>query len=162
MSQQLYTINMSPAFEGTIADSRPCQVMSGRNDTASELLYGKFVSRGPNADGLGIKLPAAAEVLLGVLTQSHREESVLGLEPKSIGNVLSQGVVNMIVENAVTQASGVLVRIDSGGSGAGSLRGGAAVAASLVLIPGARFLSAASAGAIVQVEFNLPAMPALA
>jgi hypothetical protein len=79
-----------------------------------------------------------------------------------MGNVLSRGRAIVKVENAVTPASQVLIRIDGGGNGAGSFRGGAAVAASLVAVPNARFMGSAGVNELVEVEISLPPVPALA
>jgi len=164
MPQLTYALEISgPGFEGDLADSRPMHIRGYRNDAGAELPYGRFVTKSANADNLGMKLPAAGEVLLGILAHDHSEEKqTTGLLDKRMGNVVAQGRVVVKVENAVTPASAVLVRIDSGGNGAGSVRAGAAVGGSLVALTNARFLGSAAINGLVVLEFEIPPVPTLA
>jgi hypothetical protein len=165
MPQTTYTIDPLPAFAGTLASSRDVVVQGRRNDApaAAEMPYGKAVMRSTAVDGFGMVPVAAGGVLLGVLVRGRRYEgSEIGLLSGLFGDVVSKGPVYVQVENAVAIGDNVLVRIDSGGLGAGSIRGGAAVAASLVSVPQARFVTAAAANGIAELELNLPAVPSLA
>lgn len=163
MAQLTYSLELAAGYEGQISDSRPSQLDGRRNDAGAELPFGKAVSKSTATDNLGMKLPAAGEVLLGILVHAmDNEKTTTGLPSLEMGNVLSRGRALVKVENAVTPASQVLVRIDGGGNGAGSFRGGAAVAASLVAIPNARFLGSAGVNELAEVEINLPPVPALA
>lgn len=162
MGQLTYALELSAGFEGQISDSRLCQIDGRRNDAGAELAFGRAVSKSANADNLGMKLPALNEVLLGILVHGmDNEKTVTGLPSLEMGNVLSRGRAWVKVENAVTPASQVLIRIDSGGNGAGSFRGGAAVDDSLVAVPQARFLGSAGINELVEVDVNFPAIPAL-
>lgn len=165
MPQLTYALEQSLGYEGNLADTRDIRVDARRNDAAAsaELPFGRFVTKSAATDHLGMKLPAASEVLLGILVHSHsNEKTVTGLPNLEFGDVLSQGRVLVKVENAVAPGDIVLCRIDSGGNGAGSCRGGAAVAASLTAIPQARFLTAAAINGLAVVELNMPAVPTLA
>lgn len=163
MAQLTYSLELAAGYEGQVSDSRPSQIDGRRNDSGAEIAFGKAVSKSSATDHLGMKLPAAGEVLLGILVNSQDfEKTATGLPDKDMGSVLSRGRVLVKVENAVAPGDGVLVRIDTGGSGRGSFRGGAAVAGQLVLVPQARFMTAAAANGLAEVDVNFPAVPTLA
>lgn len=162
MPQLTYSLNMAPGFEGQISDSRLAQIDGFRNDGVVEIPFGKAVTRSANADGRGCKLPATGEVLLGIMAHSHvYEQQPVGLLPLQLGNVVSRGRMYVRSETAVTPASAVTVRINTGGAGAGSFGGTAPAAGAFIAVPQARFLSSAAAGELVEIDINLPSVPVL-
>lgn len=172
--QTSYSVTMAAAFEGQIAESGPKRIRTGRNNMAStQIGYGRFVAFDPGSGttDLAIKLPdALSNLLLGVLIwQAAHEPQTTGIDPVTgIGDVMEQGTVWMLTEQAVTPADPVYVRVDVSASPTGTSpavgkvrkdadpTGGLASVDRAVAVPNCRFLTSASAGALVKVELNRP------
>jgi hypothetical protein len=172
--QTTYSINMAAAFEGQIAESGPKRIRTGRNNmAATQIGYGRFVAfdGGSGTSDIAIKLPdALANEFKGVLVwQAAHEPQTTGIDPVTgIGDVMEQGTVWMLTEQAVGPADPVFVRVDVSASPTGTSpavgkvrkdadpTGGLASVDRAVAMTNARFLSTAAAGALVKVQLNLP------
>jgi hypothetical protein len=151
------------ALAGLIADIQPKFVRSGTYESATRAPYGIFVKKGANDDG--VTLPSAlTDKIVGAIGFSHFVETLgIGAQTQPIGqyesvNVLSRGVINALVEEAVTPADPVYVRIADGIADATKTQKGAvrksADSATAKLLRGARFLTSTAAGGFAQVEFD--------
>ena len=158
--QTSYSVNQAAAFEGMQAtDFSPRNVKSFAAEVA--VPFGKFVAKG--ASDNVCKLPTASTdittgVALGVaLSSQSMPSSDSGAATYAIKDevsVMSRGLAWVKVEDAVVLGGAVYVRHAAGGLGLGSFAG--AAGAGLALLPGAKYLSSASANGLAQIEFNLP------
>jgi len=151
--QSSFTLVHAPAFEGMLFDSRPKHIFGLINGEAGEVAYGRVVCKSSSANDTFV-LPADALSVAGILV--HEQDHIgttTGLPAGELGNVVSEGIVWMRVEDAATVDDPVYVRI-SGGSGAGTVRASDAGAAAFPLAA-ARFMRSAGAGALVPVAINL-------
>jgi hypothetical protein len=167
------SVQIAPAaavIAGLIADIQPRTIRSLLSEESTSIAYGLFVKKG-TADNQ-FKLPtAAADKIIGVLAHTH-SINTLGLgaadEPialKDVVNVLTRGAVYVYVEEAVTPADPVYVRIADGVADAERTQKGAVRKSSdtntAVLVRGARFLSSAAADELALVEFDAAAESAV-
>lgn len=160
MSQTSYSVNQAAGFEGMLAsDFEPRSVKSLAAEVA--IPFGKFVCKG-TADNQA-KLPVTAtDVTTGVasgiaLSSQSMPSSESGAATYAIKDevsVLEQGVAWVKVEDSVAVGGAVYVRQTAGGLGLGSFAG--AAGAGLSLLPSAKYLTAASANGLAQVQLNLP------
>lgn len=161
MSQTAYSVNQGVALEGGLYDIGENDTMSYLVQDAAGISFGKGVSQGTADDQA--KLPAAAgdvtTTFLGV------SQAVQGIEADSSGvvkylqkaamSVVKKGRVWVKVEDAVTAQGAVYVRHAAGGLGVGSFAGAAGTG--LALLPGAKYITSASANGLAVVELNLTA-----
>lgn len=165
MSQTSYSTNLSVAFEGALGDSRPAMIVAKRNNAGSDIPFGRFVvhDSGAGTSEMAIKLPAASgNVIVGVLVHSHDHltSSATGLADDEIGNVLMQGQVWMVAEQALNADDPVFVRYDASGATGSQALGRVrkdADTSKAVAATNCRFLStAAAAGDLILVAVNIP------
>lgn len=161
--QLSYSTDMSPAREGQLADTGNNDVMTKEN-TATAIFFGKFVSRGA-ADKSCIRPAAAADITdakkaLGVAISHQALESSATGDPEypvnSAVNVLKKGRVWVEVEEAVTPLDPVYVRYAAGAGGTvlGSFRMSADTATA-GLLAGAKYLSTAAAAGLALLELDI-------
>ena len=161
MAQTSVSTTHSVAYEGSLG-GQPKSVLAGRNNSGSEIPFGRVVvfDSGTGTSEMAIKLiSASTDKFLGFLAISQdKEPTTTGLADDAIGNVVSQGQVWVIVEEAVTVGDAVCVRFQSAGSSpeaVGRLRNDTD-SGDAVALPGVRFLTNAGAGEACLVEVNLP------
>jgi hypothetical protein len=155
-AQQTSYNEMAVGFEGDIADSNPVKIDSQPNEAGALLPYGKAVAL--SADGVGIRAVAATRQLAGILINGHDHENEdLGAPDKHICDVMSQGRVFVQVEQTVTPADPVFVRIVAGvGEVLGSFRKDADTS-DAVALTNCRFVRGASSGGLAVLEINMGA-----
>lgn len=164
--QTSYALDPSVSYEGQIVENRVSRPATNRTGAAMPL--GRFVqidATNSAASEIDIKVlatGATAASICGVLTHSHAgpTSGASGpgfLEDKKPGNILKDGVVWVLTEQAVTPADPVFVRIIDGGAGlaVGQVRKDADTA-NAVACDYARFESVAGAAALVKVSIKLP------
>lgn len=165
MSQLSYSLNLSVAYEGCIGDTRPANVFAVRNNSGADIPFGRFVvhDTGSGTSEMACKLPSASgDKILGVLSHSHSHyvDSATGLADDEIGNVVSNGLVWMVAEEALNPSDPVFVRYDAtgatGSQALGRVRNDADTSKA-VAATNCRFVtSAAAAGDLILVQVNIP------
>lgn len=117
MSQQTsYTINHGNAYAGMVADCRPREIGSFKNEetTAGLLKFGRAVVRGTATDQC--KLPTATgDDFLGFVVLDNSGEIAIGgsttdLIEGYVAGVMREGNIFVEVEDTVAAGSGVFVR----------------------------------------------------
>lgn len=159
MAQLTYSVDMPIAFAGLLADNaRRKDTLSRSSEEATSFPHGVAVVAGTDPDTQAL-LPTGAADLLGVAQHSHANE-VGGddqnlVDEGKMFNVLHEGRIYVEVEEAVTPASPVFVRIaaGAGGSQLGAFRASADTATALQA-SGARFLTSAGAGEFAVLEID--------
>lgn len=158
MPQTSFPNDMPVAFEGMLADSGAIEVLTYDNG-ATAVPFGRFLVQGTGARDCALP-SATGQKVIGVALHEHLEPDSSGVAQHvaySAVPVLARGRVWVKTEQAVTPADPVYVRhtVGAGGTAVGQARKDADTSKADALAR-ARFLTAASAGALVQVEINLP------
>lgn len=165
MSQSSYSYTSGAPLEGSLGSTRNQTVVAKRNNSGSDIPYGRFVvhDSGTGTSEMAIKLPSASgDVIVGVLVHSHAHNpsNTTGLLDDDIGNVLMEGDVWMIAEEALTVDDPVFVRYDASGATGSQALGRVrddADTSKAVAATNCRFLTnAAAAGDAILVRVNLP------
>lgn len=161
MSQTSYAVDQAAGKEGALYDSGVNDVMSF-NNPVDVIPFGKFVVRSTGDDEC--KLPAASTditvatnalgLALAVQNVEQNSSGVAQYVAKSQVSVLKKGRAWVKVEEAVTVGSTVHVRYAAGGNGVGSF-GDTTGTSERAPLAGAKYLSAAAANALAQIEFDL-------
>lgn len=159
--QLTYPAGMEPGFPGMKLDLTDDYVRSHHNaEVTAEVPFGVFVAQGTHPEA-AVLPDAATDVLIGVVLHSHTYDpgfqlGEVGVKPKNTLNVLSRGTVWVRTESAVVVGARAFVRFANGAGGTqkGAVRGDADTATA-VEVRGARFLSSATAGGMVQLEVDM-------
>lgn len=160
MSPQLsYSRTQAVAFAGMKVDLTDDYVRSYANTEASaEMPFGVMLALGTGEQDAILPASGTAK-LIGVLLHSHdygdRDVGTTGVLPKGALSVLSRGTVWVTVEEAVAVGDRPFIRFatGAGGSQKGAWRKSADTATALEL-KGGRYVTAASANGLAQVEFD--------
>jgi hypothetical protein len=160
MTQTTYDAEPAVAFPGMLADTDAANrsSISRANEETSAVGYGLGVTFGTDPE-TQFALPAATGFEFGgVLVHSHAREDVEAVGPVEgePGELLRKGRIWVTVEEAVTTADEVWLRHTANG---GLLPGGWRTdidTANADQIAQARWITAAGAGELAQLEVNYP------
>lgn len=158
MAQTDYAVNQGIGFAGMLADVSFKRVASGLNKHTSPLPFGIAVKRGA-AEGEFLPLSANTDRVEGIVLHSHDydQRDLVGEQGVPVGSpmsVLTEGVVYVKVEDAVTAGGSVFARaVATAVQQAGALRG-TADGNNTVAVKGAKYRRGAAAGGIAEVEFS--------
>ena len=162
--QTSYTTSHTIALQGAIADSAPAEckaaVSSAAQAAGTVVLYDTtarptgYDPRGPSP----VRVPTASgdvtgNLVMGVVVRAANREDQLALAIGEVFDVCSRGRVWVKVEEAVAFGDPVYVRYAAGGLGRGYCRMSAGTSEAAQLA-GARFVSAASANGLAQLEIQ--------
>lgn len=158
MTQLTYPTTLAIGFAGMLQDSPRTDVLSRVFENATSAPFGIAMARGTDPDVETDHAADAAGDLLGVLVHSHANQVDSAGNTADTGklvNVLHEGRILVICEDAVTPADSVFVRVASGGGGTqlGAFRTDADTATARAA-SGMRFLTSASAGGLVVLEVD--------
>lgn len=158
------------AVEGNLSDdSMTKDALSKVSEEASaEIPFGRMVKAGTDAKDVKL-MTATNNKLVGIsmFNQCYakpQELGDLGMKPKMVFNVLNKGRIFVRVEDAVTPASEVHVRAITGGTNgygasgaesAGAFRGTADSTDTIDISAFAKFMGAAAAGELVELEIDM-------
>ena len=162
MAQTSYLKNPVLGIAGGIADSGSLgHIESKASEEAAAFPFGVAVVAGTDPD-VQVLLPTAAAKIEGVAVHEHIAPVVDAngalVQPDKMLGVMNVGRIFVLVEDAVTPASSVFVRIatGAGGSQKGAFRSDADTATALAA-SGMRFVSSAAAGGIAILEIDADA-----
>lgn len=157
--QTVYNKTPAIAFDGMLADTNGNNdVLSRASEEATSFGYGLAVVAGTDPDVQAI-LPVGAAKLLGVSLHSHANEVNADnenlIQETSVFNVLHAGRIYVKVEEAVTPASPVFIRVAAGAGGTqkGAFRASADTATARAS-SGLRFITSAGANGFAQLEID--------
>lgn len=157
-----YPTSAPLGFAGQLADEAPHYVRSAVNKEASALPFGLAFKRGA-ADGEALLPTAGTDKMIGIGVHRHDVNMVgasgwgatAGMPAGERFDLLLNGVVWVLVEEAVVENDPCFVRFAAGAGGTqkGAFRKSADTATA-VIVKGARFLSSAAIGGLALVEFS--------
>ena len=161
MSQLTYPTDLTIAFPGMLADgpAHTYDILSRVWENATAAPAGIAVAVGTDPDVQADHAADAAGALLGVIVHSHANEvgsdDANLVDENSAFGVLHSGRVYVQVEEAVTPASAVYVRVASGGGGTqlGAFRASADTATARAA-SGMRYLTSAGIAGMAVVEVD--------
>lgn len=157
--QTSYSYEQPIGLPGMLSDSSLKKSESFFSEEATaEVPFGVLVKQGTAINQAKL-LTSIADKLVGIVLHTHATTPgpLGGVIPKGPLDVLTQGVVIVTVEDAVTPASVPHVRaVAVAPQVAGAFRG-TADGVTTVKLYGARFLSSAGPGGLARLEFDLNA-----
>ena len=154
--QTSYEIEHAGAVAGAVVDGTLKNIVSGA--AVGSIPFGRVVYQ----TGTGVVLPLSttgqvtsglAGIAIRVQDDVANASDALQYEDESDVSVLDFGTVWMVAEDAVAAGGAVFARFVAGGLGVGSVRSDAD-AGDAVALPGAMFMAAAGAGALVPVRYR--------
>lgn len=146
----------------TAVGTANCTVVQTTPDS-SVIPFGRFVTVDVNYEGRACLPTAATDITnagsnAGITVRNNTVENDAGAGYAIYDEmeVVTQGVIYVLLEDTVTTASSVYVRFVAGaGEELGRFRGDADTADAAIL-PNARFLDGGVAGELVRLEINMP------
>jgi len=174
--QTSYLGTTPPAWPGMDFHFRGnSQTSAIQAEASAEVPFGIFVARATSTDHLlkpkALLLAASTDFILGAVMHQHTyspetDLGTVGLKPKTVMDVRTNGALWMLCEQAVTVTDPVYARYASGAGGTqkGAVRK-TADTATAVLLKGARFLAASTAYGsqfVVPVYFDVQTIAATA
>ncbi len=150
---------MDVGLPGQLADIGPHDIVTKINTSGAAIGFGLFVTKG-STDGSAVLPDATGEVTgkvgLGVTVRTLHIVSGTGYADKGAMSVIKKGRVYVQVEDDVIAETAAFVRFVAGdGEQLGAFRSDADTA-DAVALPGAKFVTDASAGGIAVLDLNLP------
>jgi hypothetical protein len=159
MVQLTYPTDLAIGIAGQLQPSPRNDVLSRVFENATSAPFGIAIARGTDPDLEVDHAADAAGDLVGVLVHSHANEvgddNLNQADTGKVVNVLHEGRILVVCEDACTPADSVYVRVASGGGGTqlGAFRTDADTATARAA-SGMRFLTSASAGGLVLLEVD--------
>lgn len=150
-----YGLNHDAAFTGMVADGQVANIVSKINDDTATVAYGKGVVRSGEK---GFKAAVAAStandfvgVLVRELNRSYADGETFGAPVDRPASVLTAGVIWVTVAEDVAVGDAAFLRVGATQTGDFAKAAGS-VATLSVAIPGAKFLTAATAGGLAKLS----------
>lgn len=150
-----YGLNHDAAFTGMVADGQVANIVSKINDDTATVAYGKGVVRsGEKGFKAATSASEAADfvgVLVRELNRSYADGETFGAPIDRPASVLTAGVIWVTVAEAVDVGDAAFLRVGATQTGDFAKAAGSAATLS-VAIPGAKFLTAATAGGLAKLS----------
>lgn len=150
-----YGLNHDAAFTGMVADGQVANIVSKINDDTVTVAYGKGVVRsgekGFKAATSGSTANDFVGVLVRELNRSYADGATFGAPVDRPASVLTAGVIWVTVAEAVAVGDAAYLRVGATQTGDFAKTVGSAATLS-VAIPGAKFLTAATAGGLAKLS----------
>lgn len=150
-----YGLNHDAAFTGMVADGQVANIVSKINDDTATVAYGKGVVRNGEKSFKAATADSTAADFVGVLVRelnrSYADGATFGAPVDRPASVLTAGVIWVTVAEAVAVGDAAFLRV--GATQTGDFAKAAGETATLsVAIPGAKFLTAATAGGLAKLS----------
>lgn len=150
-----YGLNHDAAFTGMVADGQVANIVSKINDDTATVAYGKGVVRSGEKGFKAATSASTADDFVGVLVRelnrSYADGATFGAPVDRPASVLTAGVIWVTVAEAVDVGDAVFLRVGATQTGDFAKTAGASATLS-VAIPGAKFLTAATAGGLAKLS----------
>lgn len=150
-----YGLNHDAAFTGMVADGQVANIVSKINDDTATVAYGKGVVRNGEK---GFKAATANStggnfvgVLVRELNRAYTDGATFGAPIDRPASVLTAGVIWVTVAEDVAVGDAAFLRVGATQTGDFAKAAGSATTLS-VAIPGAKFLTAATAGGLAKLS----------
>ena len=150
-----YGLNHDTAFTGMVADGQVANIVSKINDDTATVAYGKGVVRNgekgfkaATADSTGGNFVG---VLVRELNRAYTDGATFGAPVDRPASVLTAGVIWVTVAEDVAVGDAAFLRVGATQTGDFAKAAGSAETLS-VTIPGAKFLTAATAGGLAKLS----------
>lgn len=150
-----YGLNHDAAFTGMVADGQVANIVSKINDDTATVAYGKGVVRNGEKGFLAATSTSVAADFVGVLVRelnrSYADGATFGAPVDRPASVLTAGVILVTVAEDVAVGDAAFLRVGATQTGDFAKAAGSAATLS-VAIPGAKFLTAATAGGLAKLS----------
>lgn len=150
-----YGLNHDAAFTGMVADGQVANIVSKINDDTATVAYGKGVVRSGEKGFKATTASSTADDFVGVLVRelnrSYADGETFGAPVDRPASVLTAGVIWVTVAEAVAVGDTAFLRVGATQTGDFAKTAGESATLS-VAIPGAKFLTAATAGGLAKLS----------
>lgn len=150
-----YGLNHDAAFTGMVADGQVANIVSKINDDTVTVAYGKGVVRSGEKGFKAATSASTADQFVGVLVRelnrSYADGATFGAPIGRPASVLTAGVIWVTVAEAVAVGDAAFLRVGATQTGDFAKTAGESATLS-VAIPGAKFLTAATAGGLAKLS----------
>lgn len=150
-----YGLNHDAAFTGMVADGQVANIVSKINDDTVTVAYGKGVVRSGEKGFKAVTADSTAGNFVGVLVRelnrAYADGATFGAPVDRPASVLTAGVIWVTVAEAVGAGDAAFLRVGATQTGDFAKAAGSEATAS-VAIPGAKFLTAATAGGLAKLS----------
>lgn len=150
-----YGLNHDAAFTGMVADGQVANIVSKINDDTATVAYGKGVVRNGEKGFKAATADSTAADFVGVLVRelnrSYADGETFGAPVDRPASVLTAGVIWVTVAEAVAVGDAAFLRVGTTQTGDFAKTAGESATLS-VAIPGAKFLTAATAGGLAKLS----------
>ena len=150
-----YGLNHDAAFTGMVADGQVANIVSKINDDTATVAYGKGVVRSGEKGFKAAVATSTANDFVGVLVRelnrSYADGATFGAPVDRPASVLTAGVIWVTVAEAVAVGDAAFLRVGTTQTGDFAKTAGESATLS-VAIPGAKFLTAATAGGLAKLS----------
>lgn len=150
-----YGLNHDAAFTGMVADGQVANIVSKINDDTATVAYGKGVVRNGEKGFKAATAESTANQFVGVLVRelnrSYADGATFGAPIDRPASVLTAGVIWVTVAEAVAVGDAAYLRVGATQTGDFAKAAGSEATLS-VAIPGAKFLTAATAGGLAKLS----------
>lgn len=150
-----YGLNHDAAFTGMVADGQVANIVSKINDDTATVAYGKGVVRiGEKGFKAATDTCGAGDfmgVLVRELNRSYADGATFGAPVDRPASVLTAGVIWVTVAEDVAVGDAAFLRVGATQTGDFAKTAGESATLS-VAIPGAKFLTAATAGGLAKLS----------
>lgn len=150
-----YGLNHDAAFTGMVADGQVANIVSKINDDTATVAYGKGVVRNGEKGFKAATADSTGDNFVGVLVRelnrAYTDDATFGAPVDRPASVLTAGVVWVTVAENVAVGDAAFLRVGTTQTGDFAKTAGESATLS-VAIPGAKFLTAASAGGLAKLS----------
>lgn len=150
-----YGLNHDAAFTGMVADGQVANIVSKINDDTVTVAYGKGVVRSGEKGFKAATADSTAGNFVGVLVRelnrAYADGATFGAPIDRPASVLTAGVIWVTVAEDVAVGDAAFLRVGTDNTGDFAKAVGSEATAS-VAIPGAKFLTAATAGGLAELS----------
>jgi hypothetical protein len=150
-----YGLNHDAAFTGMVADGQVANIVSKINDDTVTIAYGKGVVRSGEKGFKAATADSTADNFVGVLVRelnrAYADGATFGAPVDRPASVLTAGVIWVTVAEPVAVGDAAFLRVGATQTGDFAKTAGESATLSVV-IPGAKFLTAATTGGLAKLS----------
>lgn len=150
-----YGLNHDAAFTGMVADGQVANIVSKINDDTATVAYGKGVVRNGEKGFKAATADSTGDNFVGVLVRelnrAYTDGATFGAPVDRPASVLTAGVIWVTVAEDVAVGDAAFLRVGATQTGDFAKTAGESATLS-VAIPGAKFLTAATAGGLAKLS----------
>lgn len=145
---ELYATDPAPALEGQVADTSPATILS--RTVEADIAFGRAVQKGTKQHCVVAATASVSGITVRSQATGARAATPDVYPANDTAAILTEGPIWLKVDSTVVEGDDVTVTTATG------LFGTKAVAAGVILVPGAVWETGAAANGLARARINLP------